>query len=183
MATVTEVVEAFKLFYGAALRRDFSKSLYYVDWNERDILPSLRLFLLGYFGNTVKPESRGNGFRGKSKHRKVDFLVGGIAVEVAVRAASDSSSKLSAATNRAEIQKLIRHRGKSLLVLLDFSRSPLSPEALEKYKSFNFTKTSQGKYSRSPYNVAYFARRRFGRTRKIVVETQNIRMNRILKPS
>lgn len=52
------VVEAFELLYTSLLSKRFSKSLRLAEWGERDLLPLVRSFLLGYFGESLVPEPK-----------------------------------------------------------------------------------------------------------------------------
>ena len=47
--TVNEVVDAFDLLYQSLLSNKFSKSLRLHEWGEKDLLPLVRTYLLGYF--------------------------------------------------------------------------------------------------------------------------------------
>jgi hypothetical protein len=62
---------------------------------------------------------------------RVDFLVQGVAVEVAVRGRTAAKDLVSVAVNMSEIKKLTSYDGKRLLVLFDFSRRPRPQEELE----------------------------------------------------
>jgi hypothetical protein len=151
--TIDSVIDAFQLLYSSFLRQDFSKSLFLYKWEERKLLPLVRTFLLGYFGEKLQPEvsvalpgcPSGNG--------RIDFLVDDVAVEFAVRTPNAPASKVSATTSQDEIRKLLKFEGKSVLVLFDFSESPYNSQELEEFRICPLGKGNHNKY---PYKLAYF---------------------------
>lgn len=56
--TVKEAIEAFDLLFSSLHRKEFSKTLCLNEWGERDLLPLVRTFLLGYFGESLVPEAK-----------------------------------------------------------------------------------------------------------------------------
>lgn len=50
MSSVSQVVEAFELLYTGLRDSSFRKSLPLDKWSEKQLLPLVRTFLLGYFG-------------------------------------------------------------------------------------------------------------------------------------
>lgn len=151
--TIADVVAAFDLLYDNIHDREFRKTLALDSWSERELLPLVRTFLLGYF-HACAPEVKvrlpgsGTGFG------YVDFKIGNVAVELAVRRPKDRKSPLSAAFNTTEIKKLMMHRGPSILILFDFSRHPFEEEDLERYRKY--PSFGKGKFAKSGFNVAYF---------------------------
>lgn len=51
--TVMKIVDAFELFFDSIHSKDFSKTLKLHEYNERELLPLVRTFLLGYFGESL----------------------------------------------------------------------------------------------------------------------------------
>jgi hypothetical protein len=151
--SVKAVVEAFELLYTSLHSREYRKSLNLHECGERELLPIVRCFLLGYFGK-ITPElarqlpgtSTGTG--------RIDFCVDGVAVEFAVRKPLGSKSKLSAVTNSTELKKLLKYDGKALLVLFDFSKDHFSDEELERFR--DLPSLGHGNHKYSAFNVAYF---------------------------
>jgi hypothetical protein len=150
--TIKEVRSAFRLLYKNIHEKEFRKSLPLNHWKERDLLPITRSFLLGYFGR-VAPEYEvplpGNG----TGYGRVDFLIGDVAVEFAVRRPFDQRGPLSAKVNSNEIKKLMMYDGLSVLVLFDFSKSPFKDQQLEGFR--DWPTLGRGKFNRSAFNVSY----------------------------
>lgn len=152
--TITEVAEAFDLLFTSLQAPKFSKTLRLHEWGERELLPLVRTFLLGYFGESLVPEAKaklpgtltGNGY--------IDFIIDNVAVELAVRKPRASKSNLSATVNTTEVKKLMKHDGLSLLVLFDFSASPYTEEQIDKFR--NWPSLGRGNHKKSAFNVAYF---------------------------
>lgn len=133
--TIAQVVDAFDLLYSNITNRDFRKTLELDRWSERELLPLVRAFLLGYF-RVCAPEVKVRLPGGKSGHGYIDFKIGNVAVELAVRRPGDRNSPLSAAFNTTEIKKLMMHPGPSVLILYDFSRHPFEEYELERYRQY-----------------------------------------------
>ena len=152
--TVKEVVDAFELLFSALHRKEFTKTLCLNEWGERELLPLVRTFLLGYFGESLVPEAKtklpgtltGKGY--------IDFLIGNVAVEFAVRKPSASKSNVSATVNSAEIKKLMKHDGLVVLVLFDFSSTPYTERQIERFR--DWPSLGKGNHKKSAFNVAYF---------------------------
>ncbi|HEV2187439.1 MAG TPA: hypothetical protein VGR70_09540, partial [Stellaceae bacterium] len=94
------------------------------------------------------------------KQGRVDFLLGNTAIEFAVKVDSDPKYKLlpgSPNGNSAEVHKLTKHKGKSILVLFDFSRkrSLDDDELYDRYASHSLGK---GNHGRTAYEIMYFYR-------------------------
>lgn len=154
--TLSEVIDAFDLFYRSIHNRSFRKNLHINTFNERQLSPLLRTFLLGYFGDSLTPEYRSKLPGSLSGYGSIDFKVGNIAIEFAVRQADQSRSQLSHHAQVTEIKKLMKHDGLSLLTLFDFSRRPFSEAQLERFREW--PSLGKGNYKKSAFNVVYFFR-------------------------
>jgi hypothetical protein len=100
---IGNTVEAFSLFYDSLWRPEFRKSLQLNAWSERQLLPLVRTFLLGYFGESLMPEARSVLPGSLSGRGRIDFLVGDVAVEFVVRRPKTSKAVLSPAANSTEV--------------------------------------------------------------------------------
>ena len=148
------VVEAFELLFASLLTKRFSKSLKLHEWGERDLLPLVRTYLLGYFGESLVPEAKSALPGTLSGNGRLDFIVGGVAVELAVRKPTAGKSNLSASVNSSEVKKLMKYDGHALLVLFDFSKTPYTSEQIEAFR--DWPSLGKGNHKKSPFNVAYF---------------------------
>ena len=91
----------------------------------------------------------------KSGKSRIDFCVGDTAIEFAVRNPGKSYTNVSASTNTSEIKKLISwDKGKSVLVLYDFSDKPFSREDLQWYREH--PSFGSGNRKKNAYTVLYF---------------------------
>lgn len=151
--TVNEVREAFQLLYCNILDRKFRKTLDLHHWSEKEMLPLVRTFLLGWFGRCV-PEVTVRLPSAPSGYGRIDFLLGDVAVEFAVRRPLDHKGPLSSKVNTTEMIKLMMYEGKGLLVLFDFSANPFEAEDIERFREY--PSLGKGNHRRSPFNVAYF---------------------------
>lgn len=152
--TVNEVVDAFDLLYQSLLSNKFSKSLRLHERGEKDLLPLVRTYLLGYFGESITPEAKAILPGTLSGNGRIDFMVGDVAVEFATRKPTAAKSNVSATVNSSEIKKLMKHDGLALLVLFDFSKTPYSSEQIESFR--DWPSLGRGNHCKSPFNVAYF---------------------------
>lgn len=150
---IRDIGAAFHLLYENILDRDFRKTLAMNAWSERELLPSIRTFLLGRFGHVI-PEQRVK-LPGKSFGR-VDFAIGGVAVEFALRRPGDDKCKVSDRVNADELKKLLLYDGPALLVLFDYSKEPLSADDLERFR--NWPSLGKGKWKKSGFNISYHSR-------------------------
>jgi hypothetical protein len=57
--SVSEVVNSFRYLYASLWRKEFTKTLCPGEYSERELLPLLRFYLLGWFGDKVSPEVPG----------------------------------------------------------------------------------------------------------------------------
>lgn len=58
--TITEVTECFEYLFSSLYRKAFVKTLRLNECSERELLPLVRCYLLGWFADSVSPEVRGN---------------------------------------------------------------------------------------------------------------------------
>lgn len=149
MPTVKEIQEAVDLFYKWAHDKDFCKTAKLNKMGERALLPLLKTFFLGRFGK-VDPEYGVDGGR-------IDFVVGRTAVEVVVRKPKSPKAVLSKAANFSELKKLLKYRrGTAVLVLLDFSKHPLSEQELEGFREW--PSLGKGNHNLTAFNITYHYR-------------------------
>lgn len=153
-ATVKEVVKAFDLLFSSLHRKNFTKTLRLNECCEKELLPLVRTFLLGYFGESLIPEAKTKLPGSLSGDGYIDFIIDDVAVELAVRKPDAAKSNLSASVNSSEIKKLMKYDGKALLVLLDFSKTPYTEDQLEKFR--DWPSLGKGNHKKSSFNVAYF---------------------------
>ena len=152
--TLTQVVEAFDLLFYSLNQRDFKKTMGFEHWSEQELLPIVRAFLLGYFGESIVPEAKAKLPGALSGYGRVDFVIGNVAIEFAVRRASEGKTPLSKRVNEDEVKKLLKHEGLALLVLFDFSGKSLSEDDLEVFREL--PSLGRGNHKVSAFNVAYF---------------------------
>lgn len=173
MASVREVSEAFHVFYEGLRDPNFTKSLRLNEWTERDLLPLVRTFLLGWFGRgRIAPEIMST-LPGKATGKgRLDFVIDDIAVELAVRCKGAARSNLSAAVNSDEIKKLMKYHGRAVLILLDFTDDPLDDKAIQKFR--DWPSLGKGNHKKSPFNVSHHYRD--PQTRILVHHSLNIRV-------
>jgi hypothetical protein len=152
--TVKEVVEAFELLFSSLHRKEFKKTLQLNEWGEQELLPLVRTYLLGYFGESLVPEAKTKLPGSLTGDGYIDFLIDNVAVEFAVRKPTAAKSNLSASVNSSEIKKLMKHDGLAVLVLFDFSKTPYTEEQIESFREW--PSLGQGNHKKSPFNVAYF---------------------------
>lgn len=171
--SVRDVVSSFDYLFSSLYRREFVKTLRLNECNERELLPLVRCYLLGWFGDNLTPEVQaqlpgtltGNGY--------IDFVIDDVAVEFAVRRPDAPKATLSAYVNTTEMKKLMKYDGKALLVLFDFSTTPFTEKQIEAFR--DWPSLGQGNHKKSAFNVAYFyvKKRRPLTSGKII---KNIRM-------
>lgn len=152
--TVKEVVEAFDLLFASIHRKRFCKTLKLKAFTERELQPLVRTFLLGYFGESLVPEAKAKLPGARSGSGRIDYMVGNVAVELAVRNKGKPKSGISSSVNSTEVKKLMKHRGLSVLVLLDFSDAPASDADITSFR--DWPSLGKGNHSKSAFNVAYF---------------------------
>lgn len=151
--TVKAVRKAFGLLYESILDRNFRKTLDLNKWSESELSPLVRTFLLGYFGHWY-PEEWVRLPSAPSEWGRIDFQIGDVAVEFAVRRPGDRKGPLSAKVNQTEMIKLLTYDGPALLVLFDFSQHPFDETDIERFR--DYPSLGRGNFKRSAFNVAYF---------------------------
>jgi hypothetical protein len=152
---VRDIVNAFEVLYDGLFEREFRKSYRFHEYSERELLPLVRMFLLGWFGS-VAPELKSKLPGCLTGQGRIDFVVGGIAIEFAVRRPRERKAALSEVTNSTEVKKLLQFDGRALLVLFDLSASPFDRQDLARYREW--PSLGRGNHRRSAFNVAYFYR-------------------------
>jgi hypothetical protein len=172
--TVKSIVEAFGVLYDALFDGEFRKTYRFHEFSERELLPLVRMFLLGWFGS-VAPELQSKLPGCLTGQGRIDFVVGGIAIEFAVRRPDERKAVLSEVTNSTEIKKLLQFDGRAVLVLFDLSASPFTERDLTRYREW--PSLGQGNHKRSAFNVAYFCRDPGSETGARLI-TMNISPNR-----
>ena len=130
------------------------KTLRLNECSERELLPLVRCYLLGWFADNVSPEVKSKLPGTVSGHGYIDFVIDDVAVEFAVRKPTAARSNVSATVNSTEVKKLMKHDGKALLVLFDFSDAPYSEEQIESFR--NWPSLGRGNHRKSAFNVVYF---------------------------
>jgi hypothetical protein len=134
---------------------DFVKTLRLTERSERQLLPLVRTYLLGYFGYKVAPETWGKLPGGLSGWGRIDFVVDNVAIELAVRKRRSRDANLSTVKNSDEIKKLMKFDGLSVLVLFDFSEVHRYTE--EDIESFRKRPSlGKGAHAKSPFTVLYY---------------------------
>lgn len=172
--TITSVTESFEYLFHSLYRPEFVKTLRLNECNERELLPLVRCYLLGYFFDAVSPEVQGKLPGTITGNGYLDFVIDDVAVEFAVRRPTAAKSTVSATVNSTEMKKLMKYDGKALLVLFDFSTTPYSEDQIEAFR--DWPSLGKGNHKKSAFNVAYFyvEKRRPLTLGKI---TKNIRIN------
>ncbi|CAI1908056.1 Uncharacterised protein [Serratia quinivorans] len=152
--TITEITDCFEYFFSSLYRREFVKTLRLNECSERELLPLVRCYLLGWFADNVSPEVKSKLPGTVSGHGYIDFVIDDVAVEFAVRKPTAARSNVSATVNSTEVKKLMKHDGKALLVLFDFSDTPYSEKQIESFR--NWPSLGRGNHRKSAFNVVYF---------------------------
>ncbi|RCX01307.1 hypothetical protein DFO56_10411 [Kosakonia sp. AG348] len=152
--TITEITDCFEYFFSSLYRREFVKTLRLNECSERELLPLVRCYLLGWFADNVSPEVKSRLPGTVSGHGFIDFVIDDVAVEFAVRKPTAARSNVSATVNSTEVKKLMKHDGKALLVLFDFSDTPYSEEQIESFR--DWPSLGRGNHRKSAFNVVYF---------------------------
>ena len=155
MPTVNEISDCFELMFKAFHSKEFCKTHKLNHWRESQLLPLIRVGLLCYFEKQALPEIEVSTPWTQSKKSRIDFRVGNVAIEFAVRNPGKSYTNVSASTNTTEIKKLMKWtEGKSVLVLFDFSDSPFDMDELQWYREH--PKFGSGNHKKNAYSVLYF---------------------------
>ena len=142
------------MFHLGLRDRDFTKSLRLNSWSERKLLPLARSFLLGWFGHgRIAPEVMAALPGKRTGSGRIDFVVDGVAVELAVRSKEAPRSNLSASVNADEIKKLLKFDGPSVLILLDLTDDPLDEATIRKFR--DWPSLGKGNHRKSAFSVSY----------------------------
>lgn len=171
--SIRDVVESFEYLFDSFYRKEFIKTHCFNKGNERELLPLVRWYLLGCFANDVYPEYKARLQGSATGTGYIDFMIGDIAVEFAVRSVTAPKSSISATVQTTEMKKLMKYDGKALLVVFDFSDSPYSEPEIDDFR--HIPSLGKGNHKCSAFNVAYFyvANRRPFETGRI---SKNIRI-------
>lgn len=154
MATQQQIIDAFYRLYQAYHNKRFAKTLNFTQKTERELLPLVRNYLLGYFDH-LEPEAMVQVTA--SYQGRFDFLIDNVAVELALRSARKGGNNLRAENNEKEIIKLIKNPDHSLMVLFDFKGRRTDKEVIETLKEYrNIPSLGPGNHHRYPFTVAYF---------------------------
>lgn len=153
--TIKKVHEAFEYLFKKLNDKNFSKTLGFEEWGERNLLPLVRTYLLGYFGELVRAEVRATLTHCSTGFGRIDFLIDDVAVEFAVRKSLDTSNRnVLNHANKNEVKKLLKYPSKSILVLFDFSSMPLNSCDLDRFREL--PSLGQGNHSKYPFQISYF---------------------------
>ncbi|MBX9917755.1 MAG: hypothetical protein K2Y07_11055 [Nitrosomonas sp.] len=152
--TIKEVIDAFDLLFSSLHRKEFKKTLNLNEWGERELLPLVRTYLLGYFGELLVPEAKSKLPGTLSGKGYIDFVIDNVAVEFAVRKPTAAKSNVSATVNTTEVKKLMKYDGLAVLILFDFSKTPYTEDQIENFR--DWPSLGKGNHKKSPFNIAYF---------------------------
>jgi hypothetical protein len=175
MATVEEVVDAFEYLYTNLLDPEYARSTKYGFYKEQELLPLTRAFLLGYFADQMQAEHWSTLPGCPTKYGRIDFVVGGVAVELAVRKRGTGKRHLMPTVNVTEVKKLLCWKGKAVLILFDFDDDHLGVEDIKEYREL--PSLGKGRWKKSPFNVAYFYRA--GKPREVSLIRRRVRARRL----
>lgn len=125
---VKSIVDVIQLFRDKSI----SKTMQMSHMNEKKLLPYLRFYLAGKYGKSLSVEIP---CKYKIKKRtivheydgRIDFKIGNVAVEIAVRTTNGNPTTLVTSSNEDELIKLMLYKNAStrLLILIDFSKAEL----------------------------------------------------------
>ncbi len=162
MSSVRHIQAGLLDFYSALFDQQFRKTLHLHKYSERQLLPLLRAFLRGRYGDKLGVEVDAALPGAKTTRGRLDFTIGDTAMEFAVRRPDAPQSNLSATVNHTEVKKLLKWRGRAVLVLFDFSNNPYEPADLEeRFRDWrSVAQLGKGNHALSPFCVAYFNRGR-----------------------
>lgn len=152
--TRKQIQDAFQLLFEGILDPKFNKSLYLESWGERALLPLVRTFLLGYFGE-LEAEVTSKLPSSLSGKGRLDFLVENVAVEFAVRIPGENPRIIGLPSNYGELIKLTLHNGPAALVLFDFATTSLDDTELDRFR--HIPPTGRG-HKKSGYSILYYHR-------------------------
>ena len=123
------------MFYDLLWMPEFLKTSGLKITAERQVLSALKFFLAGYHGD-VEPEKVMNIRVGDKKRPRLDFVIDGVAIEVAVQPRNGAANRLYKSQNASEIQKCIKYKKRAMLFLLDLRKKrSLSKARLDSYRT------------------------------------------------
>lgn len=158
MPSIEKVTESLTDAWSIVRDPEFAKTFDFASVGERRLLPLVGMFLAGRFPYKVSREHAAAlpGF-GLGRGR-IDYMVGGVAVELAVRRWGDAPSKLFPTQNTTEVRKLLKYDGLAVLALFDFAVEPVDIEELERqYRDWrSLCGIGSGKHKLCAFNVRYF---------------------------
>lgn len=154
-ASIKKVRQAFTDLYVSSFDPVFRKTIRLDKGNEKEHLPFVRFFLLGFFG-ALEPERQTYYPGCKTGWGKFDFMIDNTAVEFAVRMKNHGKGAALEKANKSEIIKLMKYKGKSILVIFDYSAEPLSKYDLNAYRKL--PSLGKGKHNKYPLNLLYLYR-------------------------
>ena len=154
MPSIDTIATAFAHLYSGLQQPRLTKAKKMSGWNEQQLLPLVRFYLYGRFGSILQPEYPISTWSNKSTKGRLDFLIGKIAVEFAVRNNGKGRGNVSPGLNRPEVRKLSYYPGKSVLVLFDFSGSPYTRRDLNSFRRMKPFLNALGEPS--AFNVLYY---------------------------
>ena len=73
--TITEITECFEYFFSSLIAGSSSKALRLNECSERELLPLVRCYLLGWFADNVSPEVKSKLPGTVSGHGYIDFVI------------------------------------------------------------------------------------------------------------
>lgn len=152
---IKEVRRAFSELFAASFDRDFRKTIRLDKSNEREHLPFVRFYLLGFFGG-LEPEKKTIYPEAKTGWGKFDFMIDKTAIEFAVRKEKQGPSAALQRVNRSEMIKLMKYEGRSILVIFDYSDNHVSKEQLSQYREL--PSLGKGNHHKFPLNILYLYR-------------------------
>jgi hypothetical protein len=154
-ASIKKVRQAFTDLYASSFDRVFRKTIRLDQGNEKEHLPYVRFFLLGFFG-ALEPERKTYYPGCKTGWGKFDFMIDKTAVEFAVRKKNQGKGAALGRVNKSEIIKLMKYNNRSILVIFDYSKSPLTKYDLNAYRTL--PSLGKGNHHKFPLNVLYLYR-------------------------
>ena len=156
--SINQVNESFLLLQSQMRKYNFSRTMYFNWWSEKDILPHVRFYLLGYFG-AIKSEVKTELIGSPTEEGYFDFVVDNIAIELAIRKPSTHATSITSNTNLTEITKLMRRKKYhdnlkyGVLVLLDFSGKCLKNKHFDDYRYS--TSLGSGNFKKDNFSILY----------------------------
>lgn len=157
MPTITAVTEAISDCWDVLHDPGFAKTIRFESVGERPLLPLVGMFLAGRFPQVAREQRAALPGSGSGAGR-LDYVIGDVAIELAVRKDGQATTKLMPEENTTEVRKLLKHPGSAVLVLFDFASKHVDVEALEEaYRDWRTQcGIGEGNHKLSAFNVRYF---------------------------